>query len=406
MTALRASLAIVALLGGAPKVVGTESCCQAVSVANAQTPLSPVDPREFQQIFHDGVKNVVNENVDGGRLTADGEGVFWERQFLKFNTRNIQFHFDEIVSPPGIDYSLQVWLDPAAKRLATYPAVEFSRQPSFTTELFPPGQLRLRLVSQTPVAGLKFKLTHAIWQERPALLQPQTLVPRWDAMKSLPTGSPALALAEPVAMLHIGPEKVTCSGALLAEDIVGTNYHCIIRSLQFQLTKDTATKSCADISIEFGYLESGASGTSTRCLEVRAADEQLDIALLKLDATKIRIGDRPRRPVVERPTTENAPGRLIFVHHPIGLPMAIEQNCRVRSATEAELLHDCDSTQGSSGSPVFDAEFRLAGIHFKGAYPSSWTIPIIENDIRFNGPRYNRAKPANRVFELVRSLAQ
>jgi hypothetical protein len=88
-----------------------------------------------------------------------------------------------------------------------------------------------------------------------------------------------------------------------------------------------------------------------------------------------------------------------LIHHPLGLPLVIVK-CAVKGAEQDDLLHDCTSTPGSSGSLLLDEKMRWFGLHYMGPYPNEWTLQQVYNDVVINGPRYNRAKPSERVWQF------
>jgi len=88
------------------------------------------------------------------------------------------------------------------------------------------------------------------------------------------------------------------------------------------------------------------------------------------------------------------------MQHPLGLPLSLADGCSKKGVDQTDILHDCLSLHGSSGSPLLDERMRLVGLHYKAAYPDEWTIIQIQNDFAQNGPRYNRARLGDLVSKF------
>ena len=194
-------------------------------------------------------------------------------------------------------------------------------------------------------------------------------------------------------MQHLAPECWSTA--------VATNYHCIEESFSFRATKETKKPSCGDVLVEFDYLVADQRGSTSSCLTVRAKKE-LDVALLTFDPDAIQMAPgKDRVPVKIRPATEGPANMMRLIHHPLGLPSVLENNCSLKVVEQDDLLHDCNSTPGSSGSPLFDDQMRWTGLHYKGPLPKTWTLQQWQEDYQKNGPRYNRAKRSQAVWQFL-----
>jgi Trypsin-like peptidase domain len=361
-----------------------------------------IDPKFLEQPYQDAIIRPINERVDGSEMVASGGGVYWQVELSQSDTRYIRFYFDSISSPPGLDYTIRVLSDPAGVRVAAYPAAEFGKAAYFITGMLPAGRLRVQLVSNQKPTGLSFRLVHALWQATPGqLATPQSIVPDWDPVQGLAADSPGRIAAKAVALIHIGPGENTCTGVLVDPEIVATNYHCIELSPAFRNSSETEKPSCADVLIEFDYLVEGTVGKTGPCLAVRA-DKGLDVALLSINPESVRdASGQPRTPVPRRPATESLPTTVTVIHHPRGLPLRIDPICRLRGSSGTDILHDCATMKGSSGSPVLDEQLRWVGLHYWGPYPASWSIEKVETYVQYNGPRYNQARISTAVIDLL-----
>jgi hypothetical protein len=356
----------------------------------------PADQREYQQIHRDATSIIVNESIDDTTFQNSGDDVYWARSFVQSNTRYVRFYFDSIASPPGTKYRFRVLRQPSEQEVESITEQEFSKESAFISGLLPPGSLRIELVADSKPKGLSFRLERVLWQAKSSEVTPQTVVIKFKFVRVLPESHPALKAAQSIAKLHIGPTETSCTGWLVRQNVVATNYHCLPYSLSFLKTEGSGAPSCHDILAEFDYLSAGQRGPTARCLSV-VANKELDVALLTFPtSTQVRV------PLEVRPPAEGIPKAVHLIHHPLGLPMVIEEGCALPQVENADLLHDCLSTVGSSGSPLVDDRMRLVGIHYKGAYPSSWTIRMLEEDYLYSGPRFNRAKAITSLLDILK----
>lgn len=93
---------------------------------------------------------------------------------------------------------------------------------------------------------------------------------------------------------------------------------------------------------------------------------QLDVAVLRLDKPAPQVQPIPLAPSV--PTAE-AKQRVYVIGHPSGGELSFSLQDNIVLDQEDPLLHYRAPTDpGSSGSPVFDGEWRLVALHHKGAH--------------------------------------
>ena len=157
--------------------------------------------------------------------------------------------------------------------------------------------------------------------------------------------------------LHVG----SCSGVLIAPDMVATAGHCVY---------DTPIEG---IRVVFGFTQKNASPkvAPDQVYKVSVAhaggypSPSQDIALLRLD--------RPAKGHTPVPIADKAPTRgqkLITAGHPLGTRQMVQGNGTVlkMSSENTFFRADLDVFGGQSGSPIFDASGRLVAI-MSGAVP-------------------------------------
>ena len=157
----------------------------------------------------------------------------------------------------------------------------------------------------------------------------------------------------------------SCSGALVAPNIILTAGHCIEDQLD-----------CNQMSIVFGFAlkQEGASVETIpgseiyRCRKILRTsqgekDDRPDYALVQLDRPV------PNHAPLElnfSPIPEGTP--LLVIGHPSGLPAKVASGAHVQSITENYFRADLDTFSGNSGSAVFNARTRkIEGILVRGA---------------------------------------
>jgi V8-like Glu-specific endopeptidase len=379
-------------------ILGATILSASISISCAE------DPKTLQQTYLDATIRSIDEVVDLSSIPTPTDEIAWQREFNQTSTRYVQLYFDQIRSGTN-DYTVRILRIPSEQPIASYPAPLFAATTEFLTDLLPPERLQVQLVAPPgSKPDLSFRLVQVMWQARPGEnATPQSLVPSWDPVRSLPPNDPVATWALSVAMLHIGPREVACTGVLIDPTTVATNYHCIENSLQFLKSENAEKHLCDDVIVEFDYWFSENRGVSTKCNAVRVKKE-LDVALLTVDASAIRRSSgEARSPVQLRPVTEPLTGNLNIIHHPEGLPASYQKLCHFREVINNEVLHDCDTTSGSSGSPLFDEQMRWVGLHYKGPYPNNWTIQMVLQHIKDHGPTYNRAKMSSEIVTFAQA---
>jgi len=182
--------------------------------------------------------------------------------------------------------------------------------------------------------------------------------PRWKDLSSYPQTSNYRTAASPVGRLKIWKSRgiALCTGFLVGNGLVMTNNHCI---------SDDGT--AIQAIIEMGYLSrSGRLKTYSVNTTPILTNRSKDVSLLSVDGHPAIDWGK-----VEFSPRELATGEDLFIiHHPGGQPMKISlDGCKAgpkRDVGQGRFLHQCDTGEGSSGSPIFDKAGRVVGIHHRG----------------------------------------
>jgi hypothetical protein len=196
-----------------------------------------------------------------------------------------------------------------------------------------------------------------------------------------------------------GRESWCCSGVVVAEDLLLTNWHCggpPQGPPELQWNADI----CKDLLLDLSW-DGDALSREFGCREVVARDRERDYALLRI--APLATGGRAR-PAPLRQTAPAGNEPLTVIHHPVCLPKRISDGCFVgRSAYKAwvgpladvDFTHKCDTESGSSGSAVLDAQGRVVGLHHKGFADS--------DDAEAKQGRFNTAVRVDQILDHLRA---
>jgi hypothetical protein len=166
---------------------------------------------------------------------------------------------------------------------------------------------------------------------------------------------------EPFASQPLG---CSCTGFLVAPDVVATAGHCV-----------RSTKGARKTRFVFGFRMLDRTRARTdfakkdvyqgvKLLARQEEDEGADWALVQLDRPVVG-----RTPLRVRTSGKVADDRAVFViGHPNGLPAKLADGANVRSnRRRAFFVANLDTYGGNSGSPVFDRRTRVVeGILVRG----------------------------------------
>ncbi|PIU17708.1 MAG: serine protease [Elusimicrobia bacterium CG08_land_8_20_14_0_20_59_10] len=218
------------------------------------------------------------------------------------------------------------------------------------------------------------------------------------------------------------PIGAFCSGTLVGEDIIMTAGHCI-----------TDQASCSDTKFIFGYNiadKDGAARTTVPSKDVygckriikRDLDKQypgiFGTVLAIIKALLNKAGPDYALVQLDRKVTDRAPlavnrknikaGTPVFViGHPVGLPVKIAGDAKVRDAGHrAWFSTDLDTFGGNSGSAVFNANTNLIeGILVRGGTDFADSPAGCKTQFR-TGQNEGRGEAVTKIARLQKQIPQ
>lgn len=302
-------------------------------------------------------------------VPLNAAGAVWQREVeTDAASTFLRLHFTEIAASGGADFHVRV-KDRGNRVILDVPGSTFAKTTDHWTPYLPGTYALIEIENRSAVAGaqVSFKLAELGVQAFGAkTLSIQDLVnPKDRGIAYYANDAGITRVARSVAKLRYKKNNMllTCTGFLVSENLLLTNQHCF-----------DSSDVCGTAFAQFGYQE-GADGLSRgedfACEEIKDSDRGLDFTLLKLaGAPGARWG------VLAWDLTAQKQGtRLYVVQHPGGRPKRVAlDGCGVTKASAVgelagkptDLGHQCDTEDGSSGSPVFNRQHFVVGLHHLG----------------------------------------
>jgi hypothetical protein len=155
----------------------------------------------------------------------------------------------------------------------------------------------------------------------------------------------------------------TCTGVLLGDGMVMTNYHCLPQVGSYEVL-------AASILMNYNSLDGTGSARFDVSPTLIDGREDLDFAIAQVDPAAesqfgyVALGVLP----LEQGATR------VVIHHPLGRPKVMSRfRCLVLNdrAGPPVVAHRCDTLPGSSGSMMFDDRGVAVALHRAGGLDAS-----------------------------------
>jgi endonuclease G, mitochondrial len=214
----------------------------------------------------------------------------------------------------------------------------------------PGGELEVQIGDQDDTLGVDFLLQGAVAARSVALLRVHR---HFDGQPSFLAGSK--------------PDVSRGTGWLIGPGLVITNHHVIGARAD---TEPAATDAdfalqAAATEADFDVFDAVSTPVTVPVAALEATDPVLDYAVLRLAAgpdgrAPLRLRTNP----LTRPAASALRERVNVLQHPNGDPMRLGfRNNFVVTGSAERLSYLTDTDGGSSGSPICDDEWEVAGLH-------------------------------------------
>jgi hypothetical protein len=344
-----------------------------------------------------------HEDIHAAGISLASTGVLWQADISVPGAAFLRIFFKNIRSDKAGHYHIRI-VNGIGGTLLEVTKEEFEKFGAFVTGEIPGSFSQVQIVGDmpSPKSEISFDISETGFDAlQPSLLSTPSSGSDLQSVNSFSSGDPIRRVAEAVARLSIsrldqdGLQKLyTCTGFMVTKDIVVTNYHCI------RTPEDCIT------TVAY-FLRTDSHGELNKKLERRC--EELIEAIYGLDIALFRV----RRPSATDPANSGAGPllisdreptsgeQLVILGHPNGNALEIsKKNCSLTTLTapgmwalsKTDFGHGCTTSEGSSGSPVIDADYKVVGLHHLGFDGSGrWATE-------------NRAVKATRFSKLIETV--
>lgn len=300
----------------------------------------------------------VKRHVVNAVAVHDPSGVAWRETFSVQGANALFLSIEELRLPEDAELVVSI----AGKKATSFRTGDQDRVVPLI------GTSAAVLEIKNAPAGSKIRLIYGLAAALPRG-QPFSfkIPPRFEDSSALPAG-PVQRASDSVAALFWpeGNNWKACSGFVVSSRHVLTNRHCISHQPQ-----------CDQLLVIFGYRTVNGDispGTSFSCKKLVPAVTlaAADLALLELNVPAHFL----MPPALKfSPNTPQVGQSLTVIQHPMGNRMQIvRQGCDIRqwpvdsptAKEKIDLAHQCDTAEGSSGSPMVDSSGRVVAVHHWG----------------------------------------
>ncbi|MBK6931053.1 MAG: trypsin-like peptidase domain-containing protein [Saprospirales bacterium] len=190
------------------------------------------------------------------------------------------------------------------------------------------------------------------------------------------------------------------TGFLTKDGYIFTNNHVI-----------PSAEVARDARVEFNYELDSAGRTKSRTAYTLDSGDFITSPPDQLDFTRVRVADNPGNPLSQWGFVEFDPGAVptigeavTIIQHPQGEDKQIALNANeVLSVWNQHVYYTTDTEPGSSGSPVFNKDWKVVAIHHAGKTDAEGGLPV---NARGDRRGANRGVLAQQIIQMLGTAGQ
>lgn len=235
------------------------------------------------------------------------------------------------------------------------------------TQRVPGNTLRIELHATAVPAKIRLCVRSYEYESDTSHIEVKEVTHKKDLRTFVQKTDPNYNLGRPIAAIYFPSrstkKEISCTGFPITDTLFVTNYHCISETWQLRTA-----------FVKFNFEVDPADHEFERKFTMLAMppNPALDFTLLRLDAPV------PTMYIAKlQPEPLNVNEQLVLFQHPDGLRKKVANSgCQVdvvdgagQTQSHTDFYHSCDSSGGSSGSPVMDpTNGMVVGLHHIGTY--------------------------------------
>jgi V8-like Glu-specific endopeptidase len=207
---------------------------------------------------------------------------------------------------------------------------------------------------QPPIDGPALSFGYGVRPPRPLAISPERLLERRSRLMRIELAAAVTAAARSVTKLSLrfGAQRAHGTGFLIGADRILTNHHNVRHEQHGDVTSVVA---------EFDYEENFGGGGLVRKgkLDTIVGNANHDWAVIQLESAV-------DRPVLKlgTPYDVGLDDAVVIIQHPLGAFKQFSlEPLAIRASDDDRIQYVADTQQGSSGSPVFNVQMHVVGLH-------------------------------------------
>jgi hypothetical protein len=310
-------------------------------------------------------RNFLDNEVRWFKAKTNSSPVGWVKVHLSIASNDLQNGWSVVVRDQGGN---QVdTLAGSDFQISTVDAQSHQALLEAITQRISGNTFRIELHAVTVPAKIHLCVRSYEYESDTSHIEVKEVTHKKDLRAFVKKTDPNYNFGKPVAALYFPSystkKEISCTGFAVTDTLLVTNYHCISQAWQLRTA-----------FVRFNFEVEPADHEFERKFSALAMtpNPTLDFAVLRLDSP---VPDAYIAKIQPEPLAVNK--QLVLFQHPDGLRKKVANSgCQVdvvegagQTPSHTDFYHSCDSSGGSSGSPVMDpTNGMVIGLHHVGTY--------------------------------------